>query len=425
MHLSSGSLSAAGARRQREKGIEDSAEAHFADSLRISHGTGDQTMIRLWQENAADTLEWLFEIGLQVPDQEPSLNAAHEFYSAPRTYTPVKGALSYLEVFTPLLEAEIARGAVTLMLDVRMTSLLRNEAGAVIGVATRGKEGQERKVFARSVLLTTGGYASSEALWRELHDLPKQVYAYPHALGDGLRAARAEGAKVSKGENFLPTFGALKDIDEPDKIWIGSRIMPVIRQPWEIWVDAHGRRFIAEDTISPDRRERALLRLGDMYCWQIYDARIRRDSPPLWTWPQEKVERAFASDPDYIRADSVDDLARAMGVDAKVLKATVGTYNAGQAVGSDEFARQYMPLPIGESPFYAVKMYGTSVVSWAGLVTNESLQVLDEDDRPIPNLYAAGEILGMGTFGHAFLGGSTISSSITFGRLLGDRILSW
>ncbi len=84
-----------------------------------------------------------------------------------------------------------------------------------------------------------------------------------------------------------------------------------------------------------------------------------------------------------------------------------------------------MPLPLAQAPFYAVKHYGVSVLSFAGLKTDDQLRVQNAQGQPVPNLYAAGEVLGMGVFGQAYLGGAMISAAMTFGWLLGTRILSW
>lgn len=418
--LSSGSFSAAGHPRQLAKGIQDDPDAHVADSLRLSHGTGQVPLIRLWQENAADTLQWLFENGLQVGEQDPSFNPVHALYKTPRTYTPPNGGQGYLDVIAPLLQAQIDAGTVTLMLNTRINGLIRDADGRVAGL-TAG----ETQIAAKAVLLATGGYASSDELWRELHGLPRQVYASAYSQGDGLKAARAAGARIDYAENFLPTFGAVQDIDQPDKFWLGTKAMPIMRPSWEVFVNSRGVRFMAEDDQNLDTIERALKAQGDLQFWAIYDARIAREAPSFWLWPPEKVARAFATHPDFVQADTLEALAENMGVEASTLARSLADFNAGQAVGSDLYGRRHMPLPVAEAPFYAVRHYGTSVVTWGGVVTDEALRVVDSDGRPIPGLYAAGEIMGKGTFGHTFLAGSSVSSAMTYGRLLGERMLSW
>ena len=64
------------------------------------------------------------------------------------------------------------------------------------------------------------------------------------------------------------------------------------------------------------------------------------------------------------------------------------------------------------------------MTSTVGLAVNGDLKVIREGGDPIPNLYAAGELLGSGqTMGRAACGGMMITPALTFGRLLGDRML--
>jgi fumarate reductase flavoprotein subunit len=426
MFLSTGSLSAAGGTRQRNRGITDSPAHHLLDSLRISHGTGNQDMMRLWQENAWDTLDWMLGEGLELPDTEPSFHAAHELYSVERLYTPPfgVGAKVYIELLGRLLDVEVQCGNVDLRLGTRMTGLLQDRTGAVMGITALCAAAGELEFRGTAVLLATGGYLKSDRHWSRIHGLPRQTYAYEHSNGDGLEAAQAVGAQLAYSENFLPTFGAARDIDVPDKYWFA--LSPASRRPpWEIMVDHRGGRFLAEDVVSADYRERALVRTGASYFWLLYDDAIRTAAPRMWLWPEEKVQRAFSAHQDFLCCATLEALAMAMNVSSETLRGTVASYNAGQAVGSDVFGRRHMPAPIATGPFFAVKLYATSVVSWGGILTDTSLRVLDATSRPIPGLYAAGEILGIGVFGHSFLGGSMISSALTYGRLLGQKLLQW
>ena len=65
-----------------------------------------------------------------------------------------------------------------------------------------------------------------------------------------------------------------------------------------------------------------------------------------------------------------------------------------------------------------VKAYFTTTEGGAAI--NEQMQVLDEDDRPIPGLYAVGQngLGGMVLWGH----GLHIAWAITSGRLAGTRL---
>ena len=425
LHLSSGSLSAAGGRVQATKGIADSPQQHLDDCIRIAHGSGDERKLRLWIDNAAESLEWLLDSGLAFGDNQPGMNNAHEPYDAARIYTPPKGGVSYIEALSPLLDTAVADGGITLMLNTRMKAVTTDSSGAATGLVAAGPDGADIQIAAKNVVLTTGGYAANADYWMEQHGRPKRVHAWPHSQGDGLTVARALGAQVRRADAFLPTVGGTVDIDAPDTYWIHTLNSAVFRKPWEIFVNLNGERFMSEDRTDPDMRERLLLAQPDAAFWVVFDGKARRDSPNFFRWDEEKVRRAFDTHNDFQRADTIEALAEACGLDPKALATTVARYNAGQRVNSDVFDRTHMPAPIAEAPFYAVKHYGISVLAFGGIDTDERLRVLDAEGKPIPNLFAAGEILGAGLFGNGYLGGSMVGSAVTYGRRLGDSILSW
>ena len=51
------------------------------------------------------------------------------------------------------------------------------------------------------------------------------------------------------------------------------------------------------------------------------------------------------------------------------------------------------------------------------------LRVQRSDGSAVPNLYAAGEILGKGSLsGHAYVGGMSLTPALTFGRMIAQRM---
>ena len=108
------------------------------------------------------------------------------------------------------------------------------------------------------------------------------------------------------------------------------------------------------------------------------------------------------------------------------LTATVNDYNHSIAVGgADPYGRVSRSSPLAKPPFYSIAMQGWTLVSFAGLSIDASLRVLDREARPIPNLFAIGEVIGAGaTSGAAYTNGMLVTPAITFGRLLGQRLAS-
>lgn len=92
------------------------------------------------------------------------------------------------------------------------------------------------------------------------------------------------------------------------------------------------------------------------------------------------------------KADTIEELAAAIGVDATTLKSTVDGYNGYCAAGEDkDFKKDAQFLEaIGNGPYYAIKMASYSYNTCAALDVNTSLQVLDKDGKPIEGLFAIG-----------------------------------
>ena len=141
----------------------------------------------------------------------------------------------------------------------------------------------------------------------------------------------------------------------------------------------------------------------------------------------DKINEKFGQHPHYSKADTLDKLAIKIGVPASNLKATIQNFNQAVETGEDgEFGRLRMFRKIEIPPFYAIHAGGITVVSPAGLNANKNLEVLKIDGSPIPNLYAAGEVLGFTRLsGSAFVNGMSLMPALTFGRLLGEEILQW
>ena len=77
-------MSAAGTRLQEAAGIDDSAEEHYEDAMRICNGTMDPALGRMAIENASDTLDWLTGLGFEPLPGHPVAGSAHEPYRTRR-----------------------------------------------------------------------------------------------------------------------------------------------------------------------------------------------------------------------------------------------------------------------------------------------------------------------------------------------------
>jgi tricarballylate dehydrogenase len=201
--------------------------------------------------------------------------------------------------------------------------------------------------------------------------------------------------------------------------------------PFAVMVNATGRRFVDEGAdfrnYTYAKYGRVILEQPGQFAWQIFDAKtkhLQRD--------EYRIRQITK-----VTADTIEELAGKLdGVDAKAFLATIREYNA--AVRTDvpfnpnvKDGRSTRGLAIPKSnwantidapPFegYAVTCgitftFGGLRISTDGERTG---QVLDTDMRPIPGLYAAGEMVG-GLFYFNYPGGTGLTSGAVFGRLAG------
>jgi fumarate reductase flavoprotein subunit len=436
LFLSSGQMSAAGTQLQKSMGIEDSWQLHYDDVMRISTGTADPTLVRLAVQNAAPAFDWLTDHGFKVREGHPVTGTTHDPYSRPRYAWGYEGGRSILKVLNEQLQPLVDAGKVTVLLQTQVTGLVQERDGAVGGVTTQDAKGATARHLGRYVALTCGGYTENAAMYEKYEGVKDYCkMTYPFSQGAGYDLAVAAGGYVRGGENHVPLFGAVTlDYDYPAPMMANARHYPGDRPPWEIYVNRFGKRFICEDMLSHTEYERGLGAQPDERCWAVFDDAMYRAMPPLLgggfngPWTAKDTAEAFESGaPNFFRADTLEGLATAAGVDPAGLAATVETFNAAQAgKRRDPFGRKHMPAPIARAPFYAIRIQSWNLTSYAGVAVDEQLRVIRKDGRPIRNLYAAGELLGMGQLmGKSVPGGMSVTPALALGRLLGHSILDF
>ena len=132
------------------------------------------------------------------------------------------------------------------------------------------------------------------------------------------------------------------------------------------------------------------------------------------------------------RADTIEGLAAACGIDSGGLRAQIERFNEFAKTGEDlDFGRgrsawhrffadpTNKPNPslgaIERAPFYAVQIVPGDVGTAGGLVTDEYARVLTEEGSVIPGLYAVGNATAT-VMGDSYPGaGASIGPSFIFG----------
>ncbi|MGC5331144.1 FAD-dependent oxidoreductase [Micromonospora sp. DT62] len=427
LRVSAGHMSAAGTRRQRQAGIDDDPDQHYADVTRIGHHRGDPALIRLAVDEAPGVVDWLDENGFPFAPGTPVVYHGHSPYSRPRTYWGVAHGRSIRETLRPLLDEQVASGRVTLRLRSRATHLT-TEGGAVTGAVVQGVEGS-RELRAGVTVLASGGYGANPALFSALTPGgPRLVTnAVKTATGDAIEMASPLGAGVRFGDLHTPRLGLLERRSEPGRVDFWSELAhlaPAERPPREIWVNARGERFVAEDLDDVTRHERAVQDQPGGEFWIVFDeASIDAGASLVPSWGADRLRvEARRGDVAWV-ADDLPDLARRAGIDPEGLLRTTRAYNLAVERGSDPLGRRVLDRRVGRPPYYAVRSVAALLCSFGGLDVDTGFRVRRAGGEVIPGLHAVGEALGMGaTSGAAFCGGMAVTPALAFGRLLGRRL---
>lgn len=391
----------------------------------------DEAVVRAWAEETARNAEWMRSLGVNVQangdfaPEYPELPGS-EAYSG---YLSVDGVMGEMRTFEALRGALTERG-----IDVRYrtpATRLISDDDKVIGVRAEC-DGRPVTFAARGgVVLATGGFQADEQMVRDyLNVVDPPLWGTPAATGDGHRMAMGVGADLWHMNNCM-TVAGVPAPGTPHGFFQGF-----VFSKGYIWVAEDGARFVNErpqvghgQAFMHGRYE--LFPQHRMH--MVFDEATRRAGPIClprrymgvgWLylvdgldWSQDNLAEIEAG--LITRADTLPELARAIGVPEDRLEATVQRWNQACVAGVDEqFARPADTLTaLGEGPYYAVS--SSPMLGWTngGPRRNERSQVLHAEGHVIPGLYAAGEISS--TYSWSKDGGFHMADALAFGRIAG------
>jgi len=412
--LSGGSFAFADTDMQRDEGIDDSAERLRDDILRSGLERNDRELVDLYVANQLDAYTWMKSIGIEF--LTVSLSGGQ---TVPRSHSPnVHDMFEVLE--RRASEQEMLRvlknaPAVRLLTDSGTPGGCSPDVARVCG-ALVGVDGHQHKVVARSgTILATGGFTRNKSLlgvFAPKAELATPISAESHD-GDGLRFGMSVGAGLADMGTIAPTFGMATGTGRPiflHAIYRGG-----------IVVDPKGRRFVDESR-SYKQLARVCLELDVPLSFQIFDARIMAQSIP------GKMNNDFAAglEAGYVRtAETIEGLANVIDIDPSTLSATVADYNDGARQGIDpEFGRSSLGggagalVTLDEAPYFAIPSLIAQAGTLGGITVDTSMRVRNVYGDVVPQLFAAGEVVG-GFHGGGYVSGTSLGKSVIFGRIAG------
>lgn len=335
---------------------------------------------------------------------------------------------------------------IPLLLNTNFEDLIV-EQGRVIGIQAN-QSGQPTTFWAnKGVVLASGGFEQNQKLREKYLATPtkKSWSATPKDANSG--AALEAGIRHGAATDLLdwcwwsPTFSVPREAE--------SRGVFAERAfPGAIVVNGLGKRFYNE--AAP------YLEFGHaMYqnnqetngktipAWVIFDAKFRFNYAmgplmPGQIMPDSRLPKDW-NEELYWKADTLEELATLIGIDADGLTNTVTRVNEFSQTGVDVdfgrggnvFDRYYGDLnikpnpclaPIDKGPYYAMKLQAGDIGTKGGLVTDEKARVIRDDKTHIEGLYAIGNC-SASVMGRSYPGaGSTLGPAMTFGYIAAHDI---
>jgi predicted oxidoreductase len=239
----------------------------------------------------------------------------------------------------------------------------------------------------------------------------------------------AAGGYLTHMDNVWVYVYATPDYQDTDQE--RALVLRFFPRAYGIWLNAQGKRFHNEDLSGGGSGTSAVLAQEPAFAWSLNDATVITSMmvmDPSYTADfsrmHEKKITLLDESPFIVKADSLKALAPKMGVNPETLIETVARYNDSVTAGNDTaFGRNVTGLQkIEKPPFYGIKFFPAVRKTIGGVKTNLKCQVLNKHFKPIPGLYAAGELAGMAgghIQGKASLEGTMLGPSIFSGRVAG------
>lgn len=294
--------------------------------------------------------------------------------------------------------------------EFKVTQLVaRPDNNMVLGVV--GEKGGNRLFVKarRAVVLATGPFSANKDLLKLYSPIGYHALPITAAVstGEGLLMAQALGAAVANLYH-ISGFPAIPKVN--------ARFRP--QGISAIFVNEKGYRFVSEAEHFEVLNDRIFYQPGQ-HAWLITDSEQLKKSTgkgistALSEDLAKEVEQGIV-----IRAPTLEALADSIKVHKENFLRTVRTWNEwAKTIKRDpDFGRTDSPTftfsPIENPPFYAVELVPSISGTNGGLVADGESRVINVHGKPIPRLYAAGDIVAGGMISH-------LGEAIFFGRIAG------
>ena len=383
---------------------------YWKDLLSVTHGKTDEHLARMAIDATAELLPWMQAHGARFQPALAgtlSLSRTNAFF--------LGGGKALMNAY--YRAAESVGVSVAYDSEVRALCLVGGTVREVLTV----RDGVSALLRPKAVVVSSGGFQANIGWLREYWgDAAGNfiIRGTPYAQGVVLKNLLEQGA-APVGD---PAQCHAVAVDARAPKFDGGIISRLDCIPFSIVVDRAGRRFYDEgEDIWPKRYAiwgRLVAQRPEQIAYAIMDAK------------SETLFMPSAFPP--VRAATIGELARNLGIDPGGLETTMRSFN--QAVHPGKFdpdslddchtqgidpPKTHWARPIDEPPFLAYPLRPGITFTYLGLKVDENARVLMQDLRPSANLFAAGEIMAGNILGQGYVAGVGMAIGAVFGRIAG------
>lgn len=366
------------------------AEAREAAQAQLDYTKGicNPMLIYCMCRDMEENTTWLFDRhGVQWYKEGP----APVFYEGGNGASAIKTLSATAETYENL----------EILTESPVTQLLLEDEYTVKGVRVKTKDNRYIDYLAKGVVLATGGMSTNKELLAQYssQDMEKTIGWGQGQDGDGQLMVEETAHGRANHLGLMSLFNNVLGFayDSPLGVCVSM-------QPTNFWVNEDGIRFANEDASSTALSGKLVETQGSV--WSILDATHVENyakggctrhysgfadvlAGNLIEGLQEEIDKALQDfNTECFKADTIEALAQAIGVDPANLQSSVDAYNAG---ADEQWGKDTEKVwPLTAPPFYAFRLASGTLCTTGGIRINTTAQVIDARGKIIKGLYAAG-----------------------------------
>jgi fumarate reductase flavoprotein subunit len=424
-------------RWHKEAGVPDQTDKLLEYCIREAQGCLPDSLVEKVLRNTGNFFEWLVDfdekearecfaigrgpmgaLGIDYPDRKFENLKCHDPAIGPGW------AGTYL--IRKMLQVAPSLG-VEVYTEHEAVELLKDGSGKITGVLAKDPGG-ETEVHAKAVVLATGGFSGNDEKLKKREPgffdggIPVHRFSPVTCSGDGMDLAEQVGGWVNMKKTKLNKFGPVHHPYTASGCGMAGF--------GAMMVDFRGK--LQEMPMGPMGDTSFLDNIPEHAIWYIVPGKTveknlrdsvehPREGNHGMTYEDYRAEIDFelrSKGPAYC-GDTIEELAKKLGMDPKVLQESIDTYNESlkedkppmmpfmedeDGAGNPSFHNEDtdgdggpgLPPPppsepILEGPYYAFLGQRFAEGAFGGVMTNEDVEVIREDGSVIPGLYAVGD----------------------------------